>query len=109
MEWLGDLGPTAGAVAVVLLFLKFISDKDKSQTIRDELFAKNLDKNTKAMQEVAKASTKAAKEAEKRNGHLAELAIENKESTLAAISMIKDNIHTQHVDRQVVDNQTIKE
>lgn len=67
-----------------------------------------LNKNSSSMEMVAKATTKAAKEAEKRNGHLAELAIENKESTLKAISMINSNFATQHVDNQIVEKQSIK-
>jgi len=108
MEWLSELGPTAGAVAVVLLFLKFISDQSKAQAGRDEMFSASLNHNTSAMKAVARATTKAAEEAEKRNGHLAELAIENKEATLKAISLVQGNVKSQHVDTQVVDRQTIK-
>lgn len=89
------------------LFLKFVNDNSKSQSIRDEAFSKSLDLNTKAMQSVAKATEQSAKEAAERNGHLAELAIENKDSTLTAIAMIKEAVANQHVDFQVVDKQTV--
>jgi len=92
------------------LFLKFVTDNRKSQEERDKIFAKNLEANTKAMKLVAQATQKQAKEAEQRNGHLAEIAVENKQSNyeqsqliLAAIS----NLPTQHVSRQIVDNQTV--
>lgn len=97
-----------GFTALVGVFLKFVNNMNKAQAKRDDLFAKSLNQNTQAMKSVAAATTKAATEAEKRNGHLAELAIENKESTLAAISLIQKNVRSQHVDTQVVDKQTIK-
>lgn len=90
-----------GAVAVLGSFFAFV------KWIVTQL-VKALDKNSDSMKLVATATTKAAKEAAQRNGHLAELAIENKESTLAAIAMIKDGVKTQHVDKQVVDKQMIK-
>lgn len=98
----------AGFTALVGVFLKFINDMNKAQAKRDEVFIKNLQHNTTAMKAVANATTKSAKEAAERNGHLAELAIENKNSTLKAIRMIQSNVKEQHVDRQVVDNQEVK-
>lgn len=94
-----------GFTGLVGVFLKFFSDMTKAQARRDDLFAKSLNENTKAMKSVATATTKSAKEAADRNGHLAELAIENKEATLKAIGLIKENVHDQHVDNQYVGTQ----
>lgn len=95
-----------GFTGLVTVFLKFFSDMTKAQARRDDLFAKSLNENTKAMRSVAAATTRSAKEAADRNGHLAELAIENKEATLKALSIIKGNVSDQHVTNQYVDNQT---
>jgi hypothetical protein len=104
-------GPTAGTVAAIFLFLKYITSLNKSQTRRDDLFAKALDKNTDAMKAVAKSNDKQAKEAEKRNGHLAEIAVENKNSNFTqnqAILTAITNLKSQHIGTQVVDKQTVK-
>ena len=109
---LSSLGPSAAAVIMAIVFLKYIQSKDESQQKRDELFAKSLEKNTQAMAEVAVATKKSAKEAEQRNGHLAELALENQRENqkhqTAVLDAIK-HITNQHVDNQVVNNQQIKE
>lgn len=94
-----------GAVAVAVLtpffgFMRWIVVK----------FIDALNKNTKAMNSVAAATTKSAREAEKRNGHLADLAIENKRANAdqnKAILLAIGNLPTQHVKEQVVDNQTV--
>jgi len=73
---LSNLGPSAAAVAMAVIFLRYIQSKDVSQTKRDELFAKSLEKNTDAMQAVAKATKQGNKEAKERNGHLGEQNIQ---------------------------------
>lgn len=90
------LGPSAAVVIVVLLFLKFLTN------VGDKLI-NALDKLTESNKSIAEATTKSASEAEKRNGHLAELAIENQQATLEAIKSVK----TQHIDVQTIDHQTI--
>lgn len=68
---------------------------------------KAIEKNSEAMMEVANATKKAADEAEKRNGHLAELQ-------LASQKMIADNFNAIHniseqkVQHQTVLNETVK-
>lgn len=57
-----------------------------------------------AINRMAKASEKAAEEAEKRNGHLAELTIEARADVLTAIN----HIRKQEVKEQVVQHQTIE-
>lgn len=63
---------------------------------------------TEAFTRVAEATERSAREAEARNGHLAELTIESRQATLEALDCIKKNVAEQHVDTQVVDEQIIK-
>lgn len=65
---------------------------------------KATDKNTEAHMAVAQEIKKGNKEAKDRNGHLAELIIDSKGSTLDAIQ----NLPAQHVDTQTVDTQVVK-
>lgn len=106
---LSFLGPSAAAVIVVGLFLKYLVSVNTSQASRDRAFASALDKLTKSNEKIATATNKSAKEAEKRNGHLAELAIENKKTTLIAIAELKktNNVTTQHIDKQVIENSKV--
>lgn len=62
----------------------------------------------KAVERMASATEATAKEAEARNGHLAELIIESKEGTIRAIECIKvkQNVSEQHVDEQIVKHET---
>lgn len=92
----------AGAIGVLGAFFGFVKWIVGTLT-------KSLDKNTLAMNSVAKATTKSAKEAAQRNGHLAELAIENKEATLVAIAAIQNpTIKEQHVEHQTVEASKVK-
>lgn len=110
MEWLNSLGPTAGAVVVVILFLRYIQSKDKSDDDRNKQNTAALNENTKAMKSVAIATTKQAREAEKRNGHLAEIATANNEINIKNQKAILDaiaNLPIQHIKTQLVDKQTV--
>ena len=104
---------------LVVLFLKFTSDIRKSQEVRDEAFVESLNNLTKSNERIANETSKSGKihikglaEAEKRNGHLAELQIESKASndknSLAILKAIA-NLPTQHVKNQHVDTQTVNE
>lgn len=66
-----------GVGGIITMFIKYIASRDKAQERRDAVFATALATNTAAMQAVAKSTAKSAREAKERNGHLAELAIEN--------------------------------
>lgn len=85
---LSSLGPAGAAVIVVLLFLRYITGKDKSQENRDAVFIKALNDLTQSNKQVALATRKAAKEAKERNGHLAELAIENQKVNADVLNQI---------------------
>ena len=107
----------AGLGTIIGIFLKYISGRDKSQQITDDVFATALLANTNAMKSVAAATTKQAKEAEKRNGHLAEIAtsnneinLKNQEAILNAITNIsKQHISKQSVKEQVIEHSTVRE
>lgn len=111
----GGLAVLAGA------FFKYMATREKaaseerkqqSDIFTDALnrLGKHIDSNTNAHKEVATATKKAASEAEKRNGHLAELAVENKKSNAeqytAILTAISD-MREQHVGVQQVDKQTV--
>lgn len=102
---LTDYGPTAGIVTVVLLFLKYVTGKDKGQMRRDDVFARALDELTKSNNKIALYTKRGNEEAAQRNGHLAELTIQSKKDTIKAVNTIK----IQHIKAQVVDRQLIKE
>lgn len=97
---------------LVSIFLKFVGDSQKSQEKRDAVFIKNMQENTSAMKQVAKATTQSAKEAKERNGHLAELQLKSQEMIDRNYNAVQDavaNITNQHVRTQIVDTQTIKD
>jgi len=103
MPDLSFLGPSAAVVIVVIMFLKFLTNVGK-------VLVEAISGLTKSQERVAKATEKAANEAKQRNGHLAELAIENNKNNAISNKAILDavaNITTQHVDTQNVTQQTI--
>lgn len=60
------------------------------------------------MQAVATSNTRIADESEKRNGHLAEISVENKDQILTAVAGIGTIIETQIVKKQTVKEQTVE-
>lgn len=101
-------------IGIVTIFLKFVTDNQKSQAKRDEVFIKNMQENTAAMNSVARATAQSAKEAKERNGHLAELQLNsqamidrNYEAVDGAVREVISHINnqevrTQHVDKQII-------
>jgi hypothetical protein len=77
MDGVAITATLVGVGGLVTLFIKYIEGRDKAQDKRDQIFAAALATNTAAMQAVATSTNKSAREAKERNGHLAELAIEN--------------------------------
>ena len=103
-SFLGNIG---GIIVLASIFLKYISGKDKSQETRDMKFSDALDRlnetgkeQVKSSNKIADATVRQAKEAEKRNGHLAELQLEGKAASnanaLAILNAVKD-IKSQHI------------
>ena len=124
----GGLALLAGA------FFKYMATREKAAAMerkqQSEVFVAALDKLGKHIDKSAEvqersiveaklgreAQQKAAQEAENRNGHLAELSIENKKSNaeqysviIKAISDMKEqHVGLQHVDKQTVVTETVK-
>lgn len=110
---LAELAPILTILAAMLTgfyaILKFVLNNAAKATEADRDERKEL---TQAVNRMAKASEAQAKEtrnaavqAEKRNGHLAELQIEARADVLQAIS----KMGTQNVNEQVVKHQTVEE
>jgi len=104
-----------GAFGAILIgFYKYANAREKdfarSRDNQTAAFEKtiqklthSLDANVKAHKEVARATNRAANEAEKRNGHLAELQIEARKDIIKAITSIdKQNVTVQNVEDQHV-------
>lgn len=110
---LPELGIVLGSVftgfgAMLVGFYKYAAarekDFEKSRQIQSSAFEKSNEKLGKALDRVAAATERGAKEAAERNGHLAELQIEARKDILWAISMVK----AQQVTEQVVKHQHIE-
>lgn len=104
------LGTVFGGFGVMLVgFYKYAQAREKdfakSREMTAEAYSKSNEKLGHALDRVATASERAAVEAEKRNGHLAELTIEARKDVLAAINYIIK----QEVKEQVVKHQTVNE
>jgi len=84
---------------VIAGFFKLIDNQNKLH----EKLSKSMDSMAGASNEVASATKKSALEAEKRNGHLAEITVQQAERVISHL----DNIKEQHVESQVVENQQV--
>lgn len=87
--------------------------RDERKDERDT-FNKTLDKVARASEHVAEATSRAADEAKQRNGHLADLVIEQREhmkfianQTSNTILDGVQHIQEQHIEKQRIDKQTI--
>lgn len=136
-----ELGVLLGAVftafvAIMGAFFKYMSAREKAASeerkTNQEMFGKALDKlsrsidsNTQSQivvarnsEKVAESTNKAALEAEKRNGHLAELALEGQKNAQEHQKVLLEmaqrnyeaitNVHEQHVDKQIVKSETVE-
>lgn len=110
-------GMLVGFYALAKVMLKQASkDRDDDRDER-KLFvaaidnlAKSTDKNVEAHKKVADAVTKQAQEAEKRNGHLAELQLQGQETMKLIADQATSKIITavQNVKEQNVEHQVVK-
>ena len=80
-------------------FFKLLDDTNKGLN----KLAQSGDNQAKQMEKVAKATVKAANEAEKRNGHLAEITVQQADRVVRHL----DHIKSQRVDKQIVDEQEV--
>lgn len=94
---IGILGTTVGGL------FKLLSANTKAT---DKL-ASTMTHVAVSMKEVAKSNKRIATESEKRNGHLAEISVENKDQILKAIhglTIDKQTVHHQTVEHETVNN-----
>lgn len=93
--------------AITAGFFKLIKDQQK---IHDRLakgvdkLAKSSEKNVKATEKVANATIRSANEAKERNGHLAELTIQQADKIIGNIKSVRK----QHIDKLTVDNEVVQ-
>lgn len=95
-------------------FFKLINDQNKASQKQNEAMqrqnevhakiAEGLTGLTKASERGAKATERAALEAEKRNGHLAEITVQQADRIMTSL----EHITEQRVDKQVVNKQVKK-
>lgn len=105
VELSGVLGIFAGMLVAFYTLVKFVLDKlEKSQNSDREERLTILAKLNETMERMAAASERAAKEAEQRNGHLAEISNQNRDIIIQAVSNIKE----QHVDKQTVNKEIVR-
>ncbi len=104
-----QLGVAGAVVVVVYFFLKFIKEESDRRTKTEGRMSAAIEKMADPKQNgnerIAKATENSAKESAQRNGHLAELGIENTKSLMEAIAAFKN----QPIREQKVEHQTIKE
>ena len=95
-----------GGFYVLVRFILTLSEKtaEADRKERQEL-SKAIADMADGMQAVAISNDRIATESEKRNGHLAEISVDNKDAILKAIDSISV---TQKVKEQSVEHQTIK-
>lgn len=94
----------AGMLLAFYALLKFVLNKlEKSQNGDRAERQTILAKLNETMDRVANASERAAKEAEQRNGHLAEISNQNRDIIIQAVTNIKE----QHVDKQTVNREFV--
>lgn len=67
------------------------------------MLSKSIDKMAASSEKVAKATDKSAKEAEKRNGHLADITVQQADRIAQIVTHIKE----QHVVNQHVETETV--
>jgi hypothetical protein len=98
-----------GAIAGVIAgFFKLIDKQNKLHeklSLSIDRMAMSGDRQAEKMGEVARATTKAALEAEQRNGHLAEITIQQGDR----IEQLVMNVKEQHVEHQHVERETVED
>lgn len=95
-----------GGFYVLVKFILTLSEKtqEADRTERQEL-SKAISNMGEAMQKVAVSNERIADESEKRNGHLAEISVENKDQIMKAIKGL--TINKQTVKHQTVEHEQV--
>ena len=95
----------AGMLVAFYALVKFLINKaDETQKADRQERQDILVKLNNTMERMAQASERSAREAEQRNGHLAEISNQNRDIIIKAVSNIKE----QHVKKQTVENEVVK-
>lgn len=89
----------AAVGSVIAGFFKLIDNQNKLHA----KLAQSIDKMASSSEKVAKATQQGNREAKERNGHLAEMTIQQGDR----IADLVGNVNKQHVATQVVDKQEI--
>ena len=97
-----------GGFYVLVRFILTLSEKtSEADRVERKELSKSISNMAEAMQLVATSNIRIADESEKRNGHLAEISVENKDQILGAINNLtieKQTVHSQVVEEQQVLN-----
>jgi len=107
------LGTVFGGFGVMLVgFYKYASarekDFEKSRQISSMAYEKSNQKLGIALDRVASATERSAREAAERNGHLAELQIEARKDIIVGLTNVIHAVKQQKVERQNVEHQHIE-
>lgn len=97
---------------IVAGFFKLYKDQqrvhEKIATGMDKV-ANASEKQAKGMDKLAKATERAADEAKERNGHLADMQIQQADRIIDRVEHVqKQHVETLEVENEVVENQTVK-
>jgi uncharacterized membrane-anchored protein YhcB (DUF1043 family) len=95
------VGMLAGFYALVKYLLNAQEKINTQHSITQELDREERKELTKSFNRVAEATERSAREAEQRNGHLAEISMTNKDQIITAI-------HGLVIDKQTVHHQTVE-
>lgn len=111
---LGAVVTITGSFLAIAKIMLNQSTKDREQALKERmddrkerlLFVDAIKDLSKSGVRQAEATEKAAREAEKRNGHLAEISMENKNQIIDSINGLTINKQTVH--HQTVEHETVK-
>lgn len=102
----------AGMLVGFYKLLEFVLNKAEKTANADreerKALAEAIGLMADGMQAVAVSNTRIADESEKRNGHLAEISVENKDQILTAVTGLATIIENQIVEKQTVKEQTVE-
>ena len=99
------VGMLAGFYALVKFILKQSEKTAQADRNERQELSKAIASMAEGMKAVATSNERIATESEKRNGHLAEISVENKEQILRAIQGL--TISKQTVRNQIVDHKQV--
>lgn len=101
---MGDSSVLLGLIALTGTIATGFFALINKQIATYEKVAKSMDAVADSNRDIAKETRRGNQEAKDRNGHLAELVIQNAEKTITTLQ----KVDTQHVETQVVHNETVK-